>query len=357
MTGPVLDIGTVLNEAVGSVMTSSFSQPPAEAVDVSVPEDDGELAEDSDAPEDVAEDVSEDAAPQEDSAEDVALPEGYVAVPTVSEGLATEFTLRDEHGEVEVPALIVEYKANGKVRQDRLDQVVKLAQWGAYNQEREQKVQQEAAAKVAQYEEVIAQREAQMERLLNDEDFLEAVREAYLTENSPEKRAERAEEQINALRVQHQLESISSKGEQFYTVEVVPAIRMIADALPTVSAEELEAKLDMAMQAHVEVAPNGTPYVSPSRYDAIRTYILEDLAVWAQAAHARRVQPALQQQANAELDRARVEAQKAKRMVGQKLKPTGSNLSSAERPKAAAKPSTVDDAVNSALSSVLSSIS
>jgi hypothetical protein len=351
MTAPVLDIKDAINDAVSSIL------PPADAA--VVPE---ETVAAPPAPDAEAEDAPEESAPEEtpdteDAAEEIALPEGYVAVPTVSEGLATEFTLKDAEGEVEIPDLVVEYKANGKVRQDRLDQVVKLAQWGVYNQERELKVQQDAQQVIEEAQQMIAEREKQMERLLTDEEFLYAVREAYEAENSPEKRADRAEQQMAALRVQHQLESINSSGEQFYGQEVTPALQMITKALPSISEAELEAKLEMAMQAHVEVAPNGIPYVSPSRYDAIRQYIVEDLALWAQAAHARRVQPAMAQQANAELDRARVEAQKAKRMVGQKLKPTGSNLSSAERPKAPTKPATVDDAVNSALSSVLSSLS
>jgi hypothetical protein len=351
MTAPVLDIKDAINDAVSSIL------PPAEAAVVPDETVTPPPAPEANAEEAPAPDTPDETPDTEDVAEAIALPEGYVAVPTVSEGLATEFTLKDAEGEVEIPDLVVEYKANGKVRQDRLDQVVKLAQWGVYNQERELKVQQDAQDVIQQAEQLLLQREQQMERLLTDEDFLYAVREAYEAENSPEKRADRAEQQMAALRVQHQMESISSNGEQFYGQEVTPALQMIVKALPTVSEAELEAKLEMAMQAHVEVAPNGIPYVSPSRYDAIRQYIVEDLALWAQAAHARRVQPAMAQQANAELDRARVEAQKAKRMVGQKLKPTGSNLSSAERPKAPIKPATVDDAVNSALSSVLSSLS
>lgn len=358
MTAPVLDINTAISDAVSAALPAPEAVAPDEG------------AETLDAPSDTApdeegdDDTSDDSAPEastDDDAEapvanEVELPDGFVAVPTVNEGLATEFKLLDSEGEVEVPALIVEYKANGKVRQDRLDQVVKLAQWGVYNQEREQKLQTEVQAQIAQYQEALAEREAQMERMLNDEEFRERVYEAYLAETSPERRAERAEQAVENLRIQHQLESITSSGEQFYESEVVPALEMIVKALPAVSVDELNAKLEMALQAHAELAPNGVPYVPPSRYDAIRKYIVEDLALWAQAAHVRRAQPAQAAQANAELERARVEAQKAKRAVGQKLKPVGTAGTSADRPKAAAKPSTLDDAVDSALHSVLSSL-
>lgn len=355
MTAPAFDIREAMSEAVSAALPAPEPVAPVEDTPEPVAEEEAE------SPEDSAPVTEEEAAPDTEDATptaDVELPDGFVAVPTVTEGLATDFVLRDEHGEVEVPALIVEYKANGKVRQDRLDQVVKLAQWGVYSQDREQRLKAETQQQVEQMEQLLVEREQQMERLLNDEAYREAVYEAYLNENSPERRAERAEQQVTNLRIAQELQTISQTGEQFYASEVGPAIQLISDALPTVPVEELEAKLEMAMRAHVEVAPNGLPYVPPSRYEAIRKYIVEDLAIWAQAAHSRRSKPvtAEKQKANAELERAQVEAQKAKRMVGQKLKPVGQVGATPDRPKASAKPSTVDDAVSSALSAVLSSI-
>jgi len=357
MTAPIMDVSAVIEEAVSAALPSQ--QPGSADVAPKAEPSVAETATDDEAEADVADASAEtpgtevDAeAPAADEAPD--LPEGYVAVPTVSEGLATEFVLKDEHGEVEVPALIVEYKANGKVRQDRLDQVVKLAQWGVYNQEREQKLQEEVQQHVGQYEQALMEREAQIERLLTDDDFFESVREAFMTENSPERRAERAEQRVADLKIEQQMQSISASGEQFYYDEVAPALQMIQQALPTLGTEELETRLELAMRAHSEVAPNGVPYIPPSRYDAIRKYIVDDLALWAQAAHMRRNQPA--EQKSAELERAQVEAQKAKRVVGQKLQPVGQPGATPDR-QAKAKPIvSIDDAVESALSSVLSSI-
>lgn len=311
-------------------------------------------------------DASEDSEGEEVADGPVDMPEGYVAVRTVTDSLATEFTLRDAEGEVEVPDLMVEYKANGKVRSDRLDQVVKLAQWGVYNQEREQKVQQveQMAQQVHQEREELAtllsEREAQIEKLLLDDDFLLAVRDAYGEQNSPEQRAARAEQQVQDIRVQHQMSAIAEKGEMFYANEVMPALSMIAEALPSIPAEELAEKFQMAMYAHVERAPNGEAYVPTSRYDAVREYILNDLAVWAQAQHERRSRTtttaikADTQKALAERDQARIESQKAKRAVGQKTLPVGNAGKPSGKPKAYAG-NTVDDAVASALSTALSS--
>jgi len=301
-----------------------------------------------------------------ENAAEVALPDGFVMVEPVADTLATDFVLKDAEGEeLEVPALMVEYKANGKVRKDRLDQVVKLAQFGVYNQEREQRVQmveQEAQAVAQQREdlaEMLAEREAQLERLLTDDEFFLAVQEQFSRENSPERRAERAEQDLRNLQLQQELQHISAVGQQFHMQEVAPALSLITQTLPTIQLAELETRLADAMQAHAVVAPTGDRYIPASRYDAVRKYIVEDLALWAQMAHRYRSESAtdpVREQALVERDRARVEAQKAKRQIGQALKPvTGSAAPAASKPKA--KPiTTVDEAMESAIASVLSTI-
>ena len=318
-------------------------------------------------PDEATEEVTDEApeAESEETAPEVTLPEGYVAVPVVEDKLATEFTLKDADGEVEIPALIVEYKANGKVRQDRLDQVVKLAQFGVYNQDREEKiraVEQETVALRTQSQELerlVQEREAQLERILSDEDFFLAVRDAYQQENSPERRAERAERQMEEFKVQTAMADISRQGQQFYDGEVQPAIQLIANALPTVTPAELEERMAYAMQLHAQVGPNGQPYLPASQFDAARQYIVNDLAIWAQMTHARRSEPATSpqlEQAQAAAAKAQVEAQKAKRVVGQATKPVGRAASNTPAKPKVAKPATVDDALDSAMSEILAGI-
>jgi hypothetical protein len=355
-----------ISEAIASAVDSALppTTPDADDTEQSVaPVAEAEVAPDIDLTPDADEAADSDDAPV---AEAVELPEGYVAVPVVTDGLATEFTLKDAEGEVEIPDLVVEYKANGKVRQDRLDQVVKLAQWGVYNAEREQQIKQvEQTALITQqeleqYVSVLEEREKQIERLLVDEDFLYAVREAYDAENSPERRAERAMQETENLRVQYQMADIERSGAQFYESEVSPAIDMIVAALPTIAQDELLERFTYAMQAHVERAPNGQAYIPASRYDAVRKYIVDDLASWAQFQHSRRAQPVapspVQAKESKELERARVDAQKAKRVVGQATKPVGrAGGTGTEKPRAS-RIASVDDAVSSALDEVLSAI-
>ena len=346
-----MDIQQALTEAVDAAMPVSQDTEPQDTAEPqdAVPQDAPKVAEEV-APEEPAEETDEstDEAPS--------FPEGYVAVPVVEDALATEFILKDAEGEVEIPALIVEYKANGKVRQDRLDQVVKLAQFGVYNEAREQQYKY-AESRLQELESLVEQREQQMEELLRDEDFFLSVRDAYQQENSPERRAERAEREIQNLRVQSQLADITRQGQAFYESEVQPAIQLIANALPSVAPDELEERMAYAMQLHAQVGPNGQPYLPASQFESARQYIVNDLAIWAQMTHARRSEPATSpalEQAQAATAKAQVEAQKAKRAVGQATKPVGRASSAPAKPKVA-KPATVDDALDSAMSEILSS--
>lgn len=312
--------------------------------------------------------------PAEDGAEadadatgraDLSLPEGYVAPAVLTEGLATEFTLADADGEVEIPNVVVKYKANGKMREDRLDQVVKLAQFGVYNQEREDKIKAVESA-VQERDELakrVEEREAQLERVLTDPAFLEALQEAYQREMSPEAEVQRTKQQLEDLKVQQQMEKIQEAGTQFYETEVAPAFDMIAKAAPTVTAEELEEKFAMAMAAHTERAPNGDPYIPVSRYEAVRQYIVDDLAVWAMAHHERRSKQASPAKAEtptpkapAKTDSTLVAQQQAKREVGKLTKPVGVAAKDDKAPAKSAPIATVDDAVSSALESVLASV-
>lgn len=374
MTSPAIapmDVDTAIADAANAAIASvapdtdttpaspNAAPPTSASAPTAADVDDDPLADEVDA-------TDADAETEPSEADAVTLPEGFVVVEPVVEGLVTDFTLKDADGdELEIPALIVEYKANGKVRTDRLDQVVKLAQFGVYNQEREQRVQvvEQEAREVAQQREEIAQmlaeREAQLERLLTDDDFYLAVQERFNAENSPERRAARAEEQLKSLQIQQQLEQISSTGEAFLQSELAPALSLITQALPTIQQDELDERLAVAMQAHLVMGPGNIPYLPESRYAAVRKYIVEDLAPWAQMVHMTRSEAQRdpeKERLAAERDQARIESQKAKRQIGQSLKPvTRSPNAAPARPKA--RPiATVDDAVDSALSVVLSSL-
>lgn len=290
---------------------------------------------------------------------EMVVPEGYVAPDVLTDGLVTEFVVRDAEGEVEIPNLTIEYKANGKVRQDRLDQVVKLAQWGVYNEQKFAAEVQQYQAAVEEREALLARREAELERLLTDDEFYDKVREAYVEETSPERRAERAEEEAQRAREQVQWLPIQQQGEQLYAQEIVPAMQMIAKQLHTVSEAELEQRVERALLAMAVPGPGGRPIVPPNRYDELRQFIVEDLAPWAQAVHARRVTanaPAQPKAAPAAVDQRKVDAQRAKRQVGQVLRPVGGSTNPAPSTPKKPAPATVDDAMEAAMADILSGL-
>ena len=210
-----------------------------------------------------------------------------------------------------------------------------------------------------QYARLVEEREAQIEKLLRDDDYLYRVRERYEQENSPEMRAQRAEQKMQELQAERQLQYIEQRGTQFYQSEVLPAIQTISDALPSVTSAELAERMVMSLQPHLRQGPLGDPYIPEESYDAVRNYIVDDLVLWAQMQNHRRSSEATasneMEEAQRQLEEARVQAQKAKRAVGKKTRPVG-KAQAGKRSKRGQPINNVDDAVNSALENVLSSI-
>lgn len=375
MTAPIVDVSAAVADAVSASLAIPVEEKQAAAKAAPVTPKATDLEEEpTDEPELQPTEVEAEAPETEETEEapaDVALPEGYVAPPAISDKMVTEFTISDADGEIEVPDVIIEYKANGKVRKDRIDQVVKLAQWGAYNQDKVAEIERVAVSATEerdQLAQLLEERESQMERLLADEEYLMAARDTYERENSPERRAARAEREAQDVRVQAQMERISSQGAQFYRDEVAPALQMIQEALPTVEVGEMEERIAYAMALHAEQAPNGSKYLPPSQFPKLRQYLVQDLVFWAQMQHAMRTEgnapvtapaskPAAKAAANPEVMRAQAEAQKAKQALARASRPIGRGTDGKFRETPKAKPiNTVDDAMSAATAAVMAGI-
>lgn len=346
-----MDIGQVIDDAVGSILNELPVEQETEVEkDTDATQSEEVLATEADSTEESETEETEESEGEEKDAD------GYVAVPVLTGNLETQFTLHDAEGELEVPDLVVEYKAGGKVRRDRLDKVVKLAQWGFAKEEKAEHIKQmEQEYKNAAA--LIAEREQQIIRLLQEDEYYEAVKDAYLEENTPEKRASRAEQQLNEVKVTQQMAEIERSGNQFWEGELLPAIQFIAEKIPGVSEDEIAERCVIGLQPMMDVAPNGQPYIPASRYEMVRNYIKEELLLWAQTKAFQRngEKKGGNTAAQKELERARIEAQKAKRLVGQKTKPLG-KPGKTETTRKQKPPATLDDAVDSALSHILSNI-
>lgn len=266
----------------------------------------------------------------------VVLPEGMAAVKKI-EGreLATAFKLLDADGELEIPEVTIEFEANGKTRKEPLDKVVKLAQFGVYQHEREQRLTQ--AQQVMQQKEVEFQQieararqfEQERERLLSDPDYLVQQLARYEQDNTPEARLTRDREQVEQQRRALEAQQIVQQANTFMEGELLPAIETMTTALPTVSPEEIAAKLLLIQERYKVDTPMGR-YVPPTAYPALRQAMMQEVLPWAQQVHDARdserqtvTKTAKQEveQAKAGKLAAQVEAQKAKSLIGRTVKP------------------------------------
>lgn len=315
-----------------------------------------------------ASDTSPSAEPAAETPEDTppTLPDGAVQVPVVQgRELATQFTLMDpEGGELAVPDLTIRFTANGKERAEPLDRVVKFAQMGIYNHDREQRfsaIEQQAQQVYAEAEAAkarAAQMEQAVERLLADPNAYLQAQQAWEQANTPEAQAERYRQEAERARQEAESVRMAQVGRQFFEGELAPTVDALTNALPSVSADELAAKLVLLVEPY---RVNGM--VPPNRYQAVREAVVRELVPWAKYLHDARTaereaaaQPVKAEaaKAKAEAEAARIKAQQAKRLVGKATKPVGRAAPDvpAKKPLGETVDDRMEDAVQSALAGV-----
>lgn len=317
----------------------------------------------------VAPPVGVEGEPVPEVAAEPVFPEGFVPVPKV-EGreLATPFTVMDKDGDLETPDIRIKYQANGKERVDPIDKVVKLAQMGVYNEQRELQVQQsrEAVQAAEQREQQIRDYAIRLERertqLLSDENLYISTRAQYEQQNTPEARNQQLQQQIVQQNQQAEFVQAAQQGQQFFASELEPAVDQILAALPTVNPVEIGAKMLLISNRFMVHTPLGS-IVPPRAYPAFRQAVAEEVLPWAQQLHEQREsdRKASTQKTDAEklalqkvADTARVDAQKSKTLVGKVGKP-GSGRAGATTP-APKVIKTVQDAEESVLDSTMAAM-
>lgn len=230
------------------------------------------------------------------------------------EAAAPAFTVFGEDGKTTIvpPKMVVEFKANGKVRQEPLDRVVQFAQFGVYNHEREQNIaraQEEMTEEVQGVYAELDQREAAIERLLTDQDYFDAVQAKYLQEKSPEREASRAKAEAQQLRSQMQQTASAEQGQKFFAEVVFPTIEAIMRENPELDdPEEVAARLALMLEPMRE---NGK--IPLKRHREIEAILASDLRDWAKATNDRRAQRTA---------KAQVHEQRAKNALGAVAAPT-----------------------------------
>ena len=287
----------------------------------------------------------------EEGEEPKPLPESVTFKP-IADALKTEFVAYDAEGNpVEaIPNMVIEYKANGKLRKDRIDQVVKMAQLGVYNRDREEQYvaqQQEVEGLANQAINRLETRESQLRQLLEDPDVYEQVRNTYLAENEPEKRAERAERETAQVRASVAEEQANRDGTVFYEERVLPVLDAILTEFPEVEPDELIAQFTFAVQP---VLQDGR--IPRERFASVAAYVESELADWAKSKHERRI--AKVKPATEAAQKSAIQAAKAKRAQAAASAPArGVGASSPKKAPASSSGGTVQDAENDALNTAL----
>lgn len=276
-----------------------------------------------------AEEIKEEAAPAEEAVEaeeaeaadeTVEAAEGEEAAPAEGDDKTTpvlqdrpitEFLVTDAHGPLQIPDLTIKFKAVGKERELRLDHLVRMAQMGFTNEERENQVaasKKFVAEKQEENESLRAQLEkydAQVAALLENPDAYETARMNWERVNSPEARAARTEAENRNLRAAQHEQKEQRLVESFIMGTLDPfTTKLLADN-PNVSQYELIGRFTeltgpLLVKGRVPV----------NRLPEVERIVKADLAEWVQARELER--------ASSKKEQVKKDAAKVKQIADQK---------------------------------------
>lgn len=248
--------------------------------------------------------------------------------------LLTEFSVHEGEEEKEIPLdLTFTFMANKKERVDvPIDKVVLMAQMGFYNEEREQQVlaakefvsaAQQENKELRQAFQAVATR---AERLLTDESFFETSQSEFARLNSPEERAQRAEEELAKVKNEGTQSNVEADAQTFIAQNLAPAMEKIVNSYSSVSEDEVMGRF------HRLTAPMLVNGIVPlNRLNDVEKIIKEDIANWAQQVHLER--DSKEELAEKKVKAARTKTTLAKKQIARKTKPTGKADSQMGSPK------------------------
>lgn len=287
----------------------------------------------------------------------------------------TPFAAFDAEGEVEIPSLLLSFKAGGKdYEKVPLDRVVRMAQSAPLAEryrvdaERVPVLEQSFQQAQQQYEKTNADliaNNALYERMLADPDvYIKAV-EAYAQQQSPEARASRAEQEAARLRTeqqtytqQQQTQTAIAQASAFTTERIAPAVSALVNKYADViDAEEFTDRFHTLTADLMAIGPNGKAWVPPQQLQEVERRVQTDLTAWAEQRAQKRAstRAAVTQHASTEVQKAQADAQQAKRTLARATLPARTTLG-ADVPRT--KPiKTAQDALDASLDRVRQTVS
>lgn len=252
------------------------------------------------------------ALPEGEQEEGAETKEQVAEIPSLDRKPMTDFSVLDKDGELEIPDLTIKFKAKGEVRELPLDHVVRLAQFGFANEEREQQVLAakqfvgEAQEREQVMQQTIDQYEQYYQRLFADPSLYEEARATFFSQNSPENRATRAEQELSRVRAAQAAERENSTIVGFVQQVLAPAATQLLKENPLVNEQELIGKYT---QLTAPLLRNGR--VPLQQLPVVQQLVANDLAEWVQATQLERA--TVQKTKDTETNKARQQAALAKR--------------------------------------------
>lgn len=257
------------------------------------------------------------------------------APETPKRELVTEFKAFDTQGELDAHSVAdveVEFEANGKVRREPIDKVVRLAKMGFYNEEREQQVvqtRQENAQLKTEYERslgYVKQIATDLESMYADESdalYVQA-RDAWRQKNTPEAQLQRERDRNNQLMSQ-QREREEAQQVTAFSGQLASSISGLQSQYSEVTTDEVLGRLNR-MSLHLY--RNGR--VPPEHFAAYEQVVKDELTPWVQQLHDSRSEgkAAQQREATKREKVARTEAHLAKRQLTRAIPGANSTPSS-----------------------------
>lgn len=280
--------------------------------------------------------------------EAAAVEEAEAPIPTLKRAPETPYTVADDKGELELPDLYFNFKANNKdYEKVPLDKLVRFAQMGIYNAEKEARFR-DVEQNVGQIERRATMAETRVQelekfydKLLADPAYYESASELYQQQNTPEQRIARAEERTRAMSAQFELEReelrraarneaqasqlqqrYSQEQEnqqvgQFVKHELAPAFNRLISEHPHVNEREVLGQYTLLTAPLMD-----SGRIPLNRLAELKALVDHDLANWVVALNADRE---FSQQATVKkVQQARAAATTAKRQVARAAAPVGS---------------------------------
>lgn len=170
-----------------------------------------------------------------------------------------EFKVYDKEGQLDIPPdITVTYDANGRTRENvPLDRVVRLAQMGEYNAEREQQVAQfkerepQLVNDIRQRDSQLQQWDAWFEQILSDENFRQRAVENYATENTAEIKLQRAQDELRQRDTRERENAEAQDAAAFVQTQVTPRVTQLMEQNTLVPFEEVMGRFNMIIAPYM----------------------------------------------------------------------------------------------------------